>query len=193
MKSIKKIVLIAILLLCFPFFVLSENRRGSLPPPVNCDITITHNVVLNNVSSDDFTTHHAGTLANESHSEILLLLFQNCSKKNTEVTVRIDNKNIDFNNGYFINNATGPTASDNITFQLIDDEDNPINLTQRNTFSKIINQNNEAHFYFSLNYVKKDDFPPMPGNIKTDIMFNMEANDQFIETDHLINLDYYVD
>ncbi|MCO8052165.1 MULTISPECIES: fimbrial protein [Proteus] len=193
MKSIKIMVLTPLLLLYFPFIALSENRRGSLPPPVSCDIYIPYTTVFSNITSDDFTTPHAGTLANEDYSEVILLSFENCSKNNTEITVSIDNKSIDFNNGYFINHATGPTASNNITFQLIDDENNPINLNQKNKFTKTIDEHNEVHFHFLLNYVKKDDLPPMPGSITTHIMFNMEANDQIIESDKIIDIGYQED
>lgn len=185
MKSINITFLIPLLLLYFPFIALSDNRRGSLPPPVSCHISMPYTTVLDNISSDDFATHYAGTLADEDYSEIILLSFENCSENNTEITVSIDNQSIDFNNGYLVNHATGPAASDNITFQLIDDEDNPINLNQRNTFTKTINEHNEAHFHFLLNYVKKDDLPPKPGSVSTHIMFTMEANNQLIEADKL--------
>lgn len=193
MKSINITFLIPLLLLHFPFIALSDNRRGSLPPPISCDIHIPYNTILNDISADDFATHDAGTLADEDYSEIILLSFENCSENNTKITVNIDNQSIDLNNGYLINHATGPAVSDNITFQLIDAEDNPINLNQRNTFTKTIDENNSAHFNFLLNYVKKDNLPPKSGSVSAHIMFIVEANDQIVETDKLIDIGYQDD
>lgn len=189
MKPINITFLTSLLLLYFPFIALSDNRRGSLPPAVSCDISIPYTIKLDDIHTDDFS----GILADKDYSEMIMLSFENCSENNTEITVSIDNKNIDFNNGYLINHTTGPTASDNITFQLFDDEDNPINLNNKNIFTKIINEYNEAHFYFSVNYVKKDVRPPMPGKLSTHISFTIEANNQIIESDKLIDISDHED
>ncbi|HCT9034580.1 TPA: fimbrial protein [Proteus mirabilis] len=184
MKSINIKFLIPLLLLYFPFIALSDNRRGSLPPSVNCDTSI-YPIILRDISTDDFATHHAGTLADEHYTRYIGMFFNNCSESNTKITVNFDNKDIDPNNGYLINHATGPTASDNVTFQLIDLEDNPINLNQRNAFTKNIDENNEAFFRFAVNYVKKDNLPPKPGNVIAHITFIAEANDQIVESDKI--------
>ena len=50
-----------------------------------------------------------------------------------------------------------------MTFQLINDENNPIDLNQKNTFTKTIDESGTAYFNFFINYVKKDNLRAKPG------------------------------
>ncbi|MER1922985.1 fimbrial protein, partial [Proteus mirabilis] len=83
-----------------------------------------------------------------------------------------------------INDVTGSEASDNVTFQLIDDENNPIDLNQKNTFTKTIDESGTAYFNFFINYVKKDNLRAKPGYISSRITFIVEAKDQIVENDN---------
>lgn len=181
--------LIIALFLYFPFVALSEIRRGDIPPPTSCNITFPHDILFDNINTDDFSTYHAGTLANEYYIQPIPIIINNCSVKNIDVKLSINKQSIDSDSGYFINYVDSPSASKNITFQLLDDDENPINLNQRNNFIKTIDEKNEAEFYFSLNYVKKDNLPPSPGRINTNIIFNIFINDEIIEVEKLINID----
>lgn len=176
MKSINIKFLIPLLLLYFPFIALPNNR-----PPISCDFSIPNNTKLKNIRPNSFPSNNAGTLAKDRYSKRIAILFSNCSENNTKITLRIDNVNTDFNNGYLINNAAGSEASDNVTFQLIDDENNPINLNQKNTFTKTINDNGIAYFNFFINYVKKDNLRAKPGAIFSRITLIVEAKDQIVE------------
>ncbi|MCD4597968.1 fimbrial protein [Proteus mirabilis] len=149
-------LLIPLLLLYFPFIALSDNRRGSLPAPISCSFDIPNSTKVRSIRPDSFPSNYAGTLANDRYSKRIAIVFSLCSEKNTKITLRIDNTNIDFNNGYLINDVTGSEASDNVTFQLIDDENNPIDLNQKNTFTKTIDESGTAYFNFFINYVKID-------------------------------------
>ncbi len=180
MKSINITYLIPLLLLYFPFIALSADR-GSLPPPISCDFSIPNNIKLRTIRPDSFPSNNAGTLAKDRYSKSIAVVFSNCSENNTKITLRIDNVNIDFNNGYLINNVAGSEASDNVTFQLIDDENSPIDLNQKNTFTKTINDNGIAYFNFFINYVKKDNLRARPGAIFSRITFIVEAKDQIVE------------
>ncbi|WP_109880588.1 fimbrial protein [Proteus mirabilis] len=181
MKSINITFLIPLLLLYFPFIALSDNRRGSLPPPISCSFDIPNSTKVRSIRPDSFPSNNAGTLANDRYSKRIAMVFNLCSEKNTKITLRIDNASIDFNNGYLINDVTGSEASDNVTFQLIDDENNPIDLNQKNTFTETINESGSAYFNFFINYVKKDNLPPKPGHISARITFIVEAKDQIVE------------
>lgn len=156
-------ILIPLLLLYFPFIALSDNRRGSLPAPISCSFDIPNSTKVRSIRPDSFPSNYAGTLANDRYSKRIAIVFSLCSEKNTKITLRIDNTNIDFNNGYLINDVTGSEASDNVTFQLIDDENNPIDLNQKNTFTKTIDESGTAYFNFFINYVKKIIFAQSQG------------------------------
>lgn len=176
----KTICLIIILFLYFPFSAFSEKRRSDILPPTSCDIHIPQGILFDDISTDDFPANEAGTLADENYIQTISISFEGCSKNNLNIKISIDPINIDFSNGYLINNAINSLASDNVTFQLLDEEnENPINLITKNTFNKVA-KNNQAEFYFSLNYVKKDNHPPSPGKIDTKITFNIEINDEII-------------
>ncbi|HEK0624783.1 MAG: fimbrial protein [Proteus mirabilis] len=180
MKSINITFLIPLLLLYFPFIALSADR-GSLPTPISCDFSIPNNTKLRNIRPNSFPSNNAGTLAKDRYSKSIAVVFSNCSENNTKITLRIDNVNIDFNNGYLINNVAGSEASDNVTFQLIDNENNPIDLNQKNTFTETINDSGIAYFNFFINYVKKDNLRAKPGAIFSRITFIVEAKDQIVE------------
>ncbi|HEJ9436938.1 TPA: fimbrial protein [Proteus mirabilis] len=180
MKSINITFLIPLLLLYFPFIALS-NSRGSLPPPISCEFSIPDNIKLRDIRPDSFPSNYAGTLAKDRYSKSIAVIFSRCSENNTKITLRIDNANIDFNNGYLINDVAGSEASDNVTFQLIDDENNPIDLNQNNTFIETINESGIAYFNFFINYVKKDNLSAKPGGISSRITFIVEAKDQIVE------------
>ncbi len=180
MKSINITFLIPLLLLYFPFIALSNNR-GSLPPPISCDFGIPNNIKLRNIRPDSFPSNNAGTLANDRYSKRIAVVFGRCSEINTKITLRIDNENIDFNNGYLINNVAGSEASDNVAFQLIDDKNNPIDLNQKNTFTRTIHDSGSAYFNFFMNYVKTDNLRAKPGAISSAITFIVEAKDQIVE------------
>ncbi|HEJ9660178.1 TPA: fimbrial protein [Proteus mirabilis] len=180
MKSINITFLIPLLLLYFPFIALS-NSRGSLPPPISCEFSIPDNIKLRDIRPDSFPSNYAGTLAKDRYSKSIAVIFSRCSENNTKITLRIDNANIDFNNGYLINDVAGSEASDNVTFQLTDDENNPIDLNQNNTFIETINESGIAYFNFFINYVKKDNLSAKPGGISSRITFIVEAKDQIVE------------
>lgn len=184
MKSINITFLIPLLLLYFPFIALSDNRRGSLPAPISCSFDIPNSTKVRSIRPDSFPSNYAGTLANDRYSKRIAIVFSLCSEKNTKITLRIDNTNIYFNNGYLINDVTGSEASDNVTFQLIDDENNPIDLNQKNTFTKTIDESGTAYFNFFINYVKKDNLRAKPGYISSRITFIVEAKDQIVENDN---------
>ncbi|WP_368939482.1 fimbrial protein [Proteus mirabilis] len=180
MKSINITFLIPLLLLYFPFIALSDNR-DSLPATISCSFGIPHNTKLRSIRPDSFPSNYAGTLANDRYSKSIVITFSSCSENNTKITLRIDNANIDFNNGYLINDVAGSEASDNVTFQLIDGENNPIDLNQKNTFTEAIDEYGFAYFNFSINYVKKDNLRAKPGRISSRITFIVEAKDQIVE------------
>ncbi|HEK1717896.1 TPA: fimbrial protein [Proteus mirabilis] len=180
MKSINITFLIPLLLLYFPFIALS-NSRGSLPPPISCEFSIPDNIKLRDIRPDSFPSNYAGTLAKDRYSKSIAVIFSRCSENNTKITLRIDNANIDFNNGYLINDVAGSEASDNVTFQLTDDENNPIDLNQNNTFIETINESGIAYFNFFINYVKKDNLSAKPGGISSRITFIVEAKEQIVE------------
>ena len=102
MKSINITFLIPLLLLYFPFIALSDNRRGSLPAPISCSFDIPNSTKVRSIRPDSFPSNYAGTLANDRYSKRIAIVFSLCSEKNTKITLRIDNTNIDFNNGYSI-------------------------------------------------------------------------------------------
>lgn len=187
MKKIKKVYLT--LMLSFPFIVFSKEKINDIALPTSCDIFISQNIPFDNINADDFITQHAGTLADERYIQTIPLLFKECSRNKVDIKISINQQNIDVNNGYLKNNSPSSLASENITFQLLDEDDNPIDLNQKNNFHKVISNNNDAEFYFSLNYVKKDNRPPLAGEVNANIIFDIFINDELVDMENLNYLD----
>ncbi|SUC40822.1 fimbrial subunit [Proteus mirabilis] len=71
-----------------------------------------------------------------------------------------------------------------MTFQLIDDENNPIDLNQKNTFTKTIDESGTAYFNFFINYVKKDNLRAKPGVYNLLVLRSLwKQKDQIVEND----------
>ncbi|NAC32698.1 fimbrial protein [Escherichia coli] len=183
MKSMKITFLIPLLLLYFPFIALSENSKSGSPQPMSCHINMPNSIIMEDISTDDFGDptyyFYGGRLADERYTKNVTLSFSNCSVSNSSITLYIDNENINSNNGYLINHATGPTASENVTFRLISPEDpqHYYLLHEKNVFCRTIDKDGQASFHFDVNYVKIDGGRPKPGNVIAHIAFTVILED----------------
>lgn len=178
----KKITQLIIMLLLTSFSLPSTASRGDHEIPLSCDIDYIYENISDRLSinENDFSSHEAGTLANIDNHIIIIIIIKDCSKTHGEVRLKIENSSIDTNTGYLKNMIAGDNASTNIAFQLLyNDEENPINLNEKNEFVEEL-IDGEAEFYFLANYVKKDDFPPKPGYIQSNIQFITKINDDVV-------------
>lgn len=166
----KKITQLIIMLLLTSFSLPSTASRGDHEIPLSCDIDYIYENISDRLSinENDFSSHEAGTLANIDNHIIIIIIIKDCSKTHGEVRLKIENSSIDTNTGYLKNMIAG----DN-------DEENPINLNEKNEFVEEL-IDGEAEFYFLANYVKKDDFPPKPGYIQSNIQFITKINDDVV-------------
>lgn len=181
MKNKKYIIYLIIILLYSSFSLPSVARRGDHHIPLSCDIDyINENISdRSSISENDFSSYEAGTLANNDN-HIILIIIKDCSESYGNVRLKIENSSIDNATGYLKNTITGNSASANIAFQLLyNEEERPINLNKENEFTeKLID--GSAEFYFLVNYVKKDNMPPKPGYIKSNINFITIINDDVV-------------
>ncbi|MBI6531107.1 type 1 fimbrial protein [Proteus vulgaris] len=180
----KNIIYLIITLLFIFFSLPSVARRGDHDIPLSCNIDYIYENISDrlSVNENDFSSHIAGTLA-DIDNHIIIIVIKDCSKSYGDVRLKIENSSIDNNTGYLKNRITGDSASDNVAFQLLYNiEEKPINLNEESEFIETLNDGT-TEFYFSVNYVKKDNMPPNSGYIQSNIIFTIMINDNVVTFD----------
>ncbi|MBG2836081.1 fimbrial protein [Proteus terrae] len=180
----KKTIYLIITLLLISFSLSSAPRRGDHEIPLSCVIDYIYENISDKISinENDFSSHEAGTLS-DTDSHIIIITINDCSKSYGEVRLKIENSSIDNNTGYLKNQITDDSASANIAFQLLyNEEQRPLDLNKENEFVEDL-IDGEVEFYFFANYVKKDDISPKPGYIQSNIQFTIKINDDVVTFD----------
>lgn len=181
MKIEKHITYLMITLLYSSFAFSSMPKRGDHDIPISCDINYIYENTSDSLSinKNNFPSYDAGELA-ETDPHIILITIKECSNNYNSVRLKIENSSIDNSTGYLKNTANDDYASSNVAFQLLyDDEERPINLNNENEFTTQFIEE-EAEFYFLVNYVKKDNMPPESGHIQSNINFVVMINDDVV-------------
>lgn len=181
MRTIKLLIFTIISLFSF---ISSAQTRGSMAIDYSCKIDSVVSQTHSNIATDYFSTK------NNHNAEMAITFFIGCTFDKGEINISIDNNSINFNNGYLKNMITDDSASKNITFQLLYEENDinrTVDLRTESTFTKKVVEEKEelsnlksydsnVDFTFIINFVKTDDLPADPGKIRSDIVFNISSS-----------------